>query len=125
MFWVLIPKFQAILTSDCSVMLHFLISIERAWDRHHRYDNQFFQRSFAQRLVVSDFKVSNDSDKYLPRHSVIKDCLESDVHHMTSQILSILIDFIQDRAFFVPFFLSFEKSLNINNFGTRNDIKKR
>ena len=73
----------------------------------------FFQRSFAQCLVVSTFKVSNDSDKYLPRHSVIKDCLESDVHHMTSQILSILIDFIQDRAFFVPFFLLFYKSLNI------------
>ena len=24
----------------------------------------------------------------------LKDCLESDVHHMTSQVLSILIDFI-------------------------------
>ena len=63
----------------------------------------FFQISFAQCLVVFAFKVSNDSDKYLPRHSIIKDCSESDVHHMTSQILSILIDFIQDRAFFVPF----------------------
>ena len=63
----------------------------------------FFQRSSAQCLVVSAFKVSNDLDKYLLRHSIIKDCLESDVHHMTSQILSILIDFIQDRAFFVPF----------------------
>ena len=48
------------------------------------------------------FKVSNESDKYLPRHSMIKDCLGSDVHHMTSQILSILNEFIQDRAFFVP-----------------------
>ena len=85
----------------------------------------FFQRSFAWYLVVSAFKVSNDLDKYLPRHSIIKDCLESDVHHMTSQILSILIDFIQDRAFLVPFFRSFYKSLNINNFGTGNDIKKR
>ena len=80
-----------------------MISIERAWDRQHRYDNRFFQRSFTQCLVVSTFKVSNDLDKYLPRHGIIKDCLESDVHHMTSQILSILIDFIQDRAFFVPF----------------------
>ena len=96
-----------ILTSDCSVMLHFMIPIEGAWDRHHRYDNQLFQRTFAQCLVVSAFKVSTDSDKYLPRHSVIKDCLESDVLHMTSQILSILIDFIQDRAFFVPFFFRF------------------
>ena len=42
---------------------------------------------------------------------MFKDCLESDVHHMTAQILSILIDFIQDRAFFVPFFRSFFKSL--------------
>ena len=44
---------------------------------------------------------------------------------MTSQILLILIDFIQDRAFFVPFFRPFYKSLNINNSGTRNDVKKR
>ena len=85
----------------------------------------FFQRSFAYCLVVSVFKVSNDLQKYLPRHSIFKDCLESDVHHMTSQILSILIDFIPDRAFFVPFFRPFCKSLNINNSGTRNDIKKR
>ena len=83
-----------------------------------------FQIFFALCLVVSAFKVSNDSDKYLPRHSLFKNCLESDVHHMTSQILSILIDFIQDRAFCVPLFRSFYKSLNINNFGTGNDIKK-
>ena len=84
-----------------------MISIEKAWDRHHRYDNQFFSKIFAQCLVVSAFKVSNDSDKYMPRHSIIKDCLESVVHHMTSQILSVLIDFIQDRAIFVPFFCRF------------------
>ena len=102
-----------------------MISIEGAWDRHHRYDNQFFQRSFAKCLVVSTFKVSNDLDKCLPRHSIIKDCLESDVHHMTSQISSILIDFIQDRTYFVPFLRSFYKSLNVNNYGSRNDIKKR
>ena len=29
---------------------------------------------------------------------MFKDCLESDVFDMTSQILSILVDFIQDRA---------------------------
>ena len=67
--------------------------------------------------------MSNDLHKYLPRHSIFKDCLESDVHHMTSQILSILIDFIPDRAFFVPFSRPFCKSLNINNSGTRNDIR--
>ena len=76
-------------------------------------------------FVFSVSKVSNGLDEYLPRHSVFKDCFELDVHHMTSQILSILIDFIQDRAFFVPFFRSFLKSLNLNNSGTRNDIKKR
>ena len=56
---------------------------------------------------------------------MFNNCLESDVHHITSQILLIFIDFIQNRAFFVPFFMSFHKSLNINNSGTRNDIKKR
>ena len=64
----------------------------------------FFQRSLAQCLVVSVFKVSNDLDNYFLTHSIFKDCLVSHVHHMTSQFLSILIDFIQDRAFFVPFF---------------------
>ena len=64
----------------------------------------FFQRSLALCLVVSAFKVSNDLDNYLLRHSIFKDCLASDVHHMTSQFLSILIDFIQDGAFFLPFF---------------------
>ena len=86
----MVPKFQLILMSDCWVMPHFVISIEGAWDR------------------VFAFKVSNSSDKYLPRHSIMKDCLESDVHHMTSQILSILIDFIQDRTFFVPFLVVFQ-----------------
>ena len=71
------------------------------------------------------FKVSNDLDNYLLRHIIFKDCLASDVHHMTSQILSILIDFIQDLAFFLPFFRSFLKSLNLDNYGTREDIGKR
>ena len=81
-------------------MLHFMRSIEEAWDRHHR---QFFQKSFAQCLVNSAFKVSNDLDKYLSRHNIFKDCLESDVHHMTSQILPILIDFIKHRIFLSDF----------------------
>ena len=85
-------------------MPHFVISIEGIWDRQHRHDNQFFSNIFYIMSHSFTFKVSNDLDEHLPRHSIIKDCLESDVHHMTSQILSILIDFIQDRAFFVPFF---------------------
>ena len=44
---------------------------------------------------------------------------------MTSQILSILIDFVQDCAFFVPFLGSFFKSLNLNNYETENDIKRK
>ena len=67
----------------------------------------------------------DDLDKYLPRHGIFKDCLESYVHHLTSQILSILIDCIQDGAFFVPFFRLFYKSLNLNSSGTRNDMNKR
>ena len=106
-------------------MLHFVISIEGAWDRHDHCDNQFFPKIFCVMSRSFRLQVSNDSDKYLPRHGIVKDCLESDVHHMTSQILSFLIDFIKDRAFFVPFFRSFYKYLNINNSGTKNDIKKR
>ena len=71
-------------------MLHFLITI----------DNQFFQRSFAECLVVSPFKVSNDLDKHLLDIVYLRIVLESDVHHMTSQFLSILIDFIQNRPNF-------------------------
>ena len=85
-------------------MLHFVISIERPGTNILAMTTNFFQRSFAQCLVVSAFKVSNDLDKYFPRYSIFKNCLESDVHHMTSQILSILIDVILDSAFFVPFF---------------------
>ena len=71
----------------------------------------FFQRSFAQCLVVSAVKVSNDSDKYLQRHSVIKDRfgIRCPSHDVTD--LSILIDFIQDRAFFVPVFCRFTNLL--------------
>ena len=85
----------------------------------------FFKHLLCNCFVVSAFEVSNDLDKYLPRHCIFKDCLESDAHHMTSQILSIFIDFIQYRTFFVLFFRLFHKSLNIINSGTRNNVKKR
>ena len=71
-------------------MLHFMISIEGAWDRHHRYDDQFFQRPFAQCFVVSAFKVSNDLEKYLPRHSISEDCLESDVQHISHDVTDFI-----------------------------------
>ena len=62
-------------------MLHFVISIEGAWDRHHHYDNQFFLKIFC--VMSCSFglkiKVSNDLDKNLPRDSIFKDCLQSDV----------------------------------------------
>ena len=38
-------------------------------------------------------KVSLDSGKYLLSYSTLINPLKPDVHHMTSQILSILIDF--------------------------------
>ena len=37
-----------------------------------------------------------DSDKYLLSYKALINPLEPDVHHMTSQILSILIDFYPD-----------------------------
>ena len=42
------------------------------------------------------YKVLLDSDKYLLSYSTLIDPLEPDVHHMTSQTLSILIDFYPD-----------------------------
>ena len=42
------------------------------------------------------YKVLFDSDKYLQSYSALIDPHESYVHHMTSQILSILIDFYPD-----------------------------
>ena len=74
--------------------------------------------------MVLIFKVSNDSDKYLPRHRIIKDCSESYVHHIMSQILSILIDFIQGHPFLVQLFWYFFKSSDLDNSRTQKDIKK-
>ena len=42
------------------------------------------------------YKVLLDSDKYLLSYKALINPLEPDVHHMTSQILSILIDFYPD-----------------------------
>ena len=62
-----------------------------------------------------------DSDKYLLSFSTLINPLESDVHHMMSQILSILIDFYPDLcAIFSIIFPIFKPS--IHNFGTRKDI---
>ena len=58
----------------------------------------------------------NDLDKYLPRQ-YFKDCLESDVHHMT---LILSRPHIFHNNFSVVL-----KSLNLNISGTRNDIKNR
>ena len=44
-------------------------------------------------LGLSMYKVLLDSDKYLLSYNAMINPLEPDVHHMTSQILSILIDF--------------------------------
>ena len=44
------------------------------------------------------YKVLLDSDKYLLSYSALINLLEPDVHHMTSQILSILIDFYPDLS---------------------------
>ena len=42
------------------------------------------------------YKVLLDSEKYLLSYSAFINPHEPDVHHMTSQILSILIDFYPD-----------------------------
>ena len=68
------------------------------------------------------YKVLLDSGKCLPTYSTFINPLEPDVHHMTSQILLILIDFLQIS---VPFFRSFFKSLDLYNSEKRKDIKKQ
>ena len=83
-------------------MLHLLTSIKG----HPRHDKSFFKDL----LHNVAFKVSNDLDKYLPRHNIFKNCLESDVLHMTLQISLTLTDFNLDGAFFVPIFRLSSKS---------------
>ena len=50
----------------------------------------------AHLLGLAMYKVLLDSDKYLLNYSALINLLEPDVHHMMSQILSILIDFYPD-----------------------------
>ena len=66
-------------------------------------------------------KILLDFSKYLLNYSRFVNPLEPDVHHMTSQILPILIDFTQTS---VPLFQSFFQSLDLYNYGTRKDIKE-
>ena len=68
------------------------------------------------------YKVLIDSEKYLLSYSTLVNPLEPNVHHMTSQILSILIDFYPDFCTIFAIILQF---LNLYNFGTRKDFKKR
>ena len=68
------------------------------------------------------YKVLLDSEKYLLSYSAFINPQEPDVHHMTSQILLILIDFYPDLC---TIFQSFSRYLNLYNSGTRKDIKKR
>ena len=68
------------------------------------------------------YKVLLDSDKYLLSYSTLINSLEQDVHHMTSQILSILIDFYPDLC---TIFSIIFPSLDLYNSGMRKDIKKR
>ena len=66
-------------------------------------------------------KVLLDSNKYLLSYSTLINPLEPDVHHLTSQILSILIDFYPDLGtIFSILFPIFRPDP-----GRRKDIKKR
>ena len=65
------------------------------------------------------YKVLLDSNKYLLSCRRFINPLEPDVHNMTLQILSILIDFTQTAA---PLFQSFSESLDLHNSGTRKDV---
>ena len=68
------------------------------------------------------YEVLLDSEKHLLSYSAFINPLVPDVHHMTSKILSILIDFYPDLC---TIFLIIFPSLYLYNSGTRKDIKKR
>ena len=78
--WVQGPKFLDCYKKICFAFrfknsnwfwrLIAVLSIQSAWDQHHRYDNQFFLNSFWK--MSCSFQL-NDSDKHLPRHSMIKE----------------------------------------------------
>ena len=103
-------------------MAHLVKSFKGSGTKCIAIATSIFQRSFAQYLVLSTSEVSNDFEKYLLRYSRFRYCLQTVVHKMTSRILSILIDFSQDRA--ANSAINF-KSLNFYNSGTRTDNKKR
>ena len=75
---------------------------------------------FLVAVLKSLYKVLLDSDMYLLSYSTLINPLEPDVHHLTSQILSISIDFYPDLC---TIFRSFSQSLHLYNCGTRKDIK--
>ena len=64
------------------------------------------------------YKVLLDSEKFLLSYSAFINPHEPDVHHITSQILSILIDFYPDLC------TIFSVIFPIFNSGTRKDIKE-
>ena len=85
-------------------------------------DKQDFAIAIAHHPELSMEKVLLDSDKYLLSYNILINPLEPHVHHLTSQILSILIGFYPDLH---TIFLSFFQSLDFYNSGTRKVIKKR
>ena len=67
-------------------------------------------------------KIHFFSDELLMNYYLFIFSSHQHVQHMTSQILLILIDF---DSFFGHFLIWNYSSLNLYNFGTRRDIKKR
>ena len=68
------------------------------------------------------YKVLIGSNKYILSYSALINAPEPDVHHMTSQTLSISIDFYLDLC---TIFSIIFPIFDIYNSGTRKDIKQR
>ena len=93
-----------------------------AWDQQSLIDKQNFVIANYTSSWTFNIQSFLDSDKYLLKYRTLISPLEPDVHNITSQILSVLIEFYPDLCtIFQPFF----QSLDHYNFRTGKNIKKR
>ena len=97
-------------------------SLKVSWDQQSLIEKQNFVIANYTSFWTFNIQSFVDSDKYLLSYSTLINPLEPDVHNITSQILSVLIEFYPDLC---TIFQSFFPSVDHYNFRKRKDIKKR
>ena len=86
-------------------------SLKEPWDRQSLIDNQKFAIANYTSSWTLNVQSLLDFEKYLQSYCAFRNPHEPDVHHMTSQILSILIDFYPDLCAIFSVILSIFKPL--------------